>query len=125
MPSGGISIPPWRDQDRADFRSALQPRRLAADISCSIIHWVNDLKPDMVVVTGDLITGGYRYAHRIATILSHLKAAARRDLHLRQSRLQHLRQDATNGEGQRRADYLEKCLKDRGLIVLRNSTRCI
>src|SRR3712207_4314948 len=35
--------------------------------------WVNELKPDVVVITGDLITGGYRYAHRIATILSHLK----------------------------------------------------
>src|SRR5882724_7143917 len=38
------------------------------------LHWVNDLKPDLVVVTGDLITGGYRFAHRIATVLSHLKA---------------------------------------------------
>ncbi|MEY4918517.1 MAG: hypothetical protein RL616_2430, partial [Verrucomicrobiota bacterium] len=37
------------------------------------IHWVNELEPDMVVVTGDLITGGYRFAHQIATILSHLK----------------------------------------------------
>src|SRR3712207_9143042 len=35
--------------------------------------WVNEIEPDVVVVTGDLITGGYRYAHRIATILSHLK----------------------------------------------------
>src|SRR5205823_3586526 len=38
------------------------------------IGWVNDLRPDMVVVTGDLITGGYRFAHRVATILSHLHA---------------------------------------------------
>jgi len=38
------------------------------------IGWVNDLKPDVVVVTGDLITGGYKYAHRIATILSHVHA---------------------------------------------------
>ena len=36
------------------------------------IVWVNEMKPDVVVVTGDLITGGYRFAHRIATILSHL-----------------------------------------------------
>ena len=38
------------------------------------LAWVNDLKPDLVVVTGDLITGGYRYAHRVATILSHVRA---------------------------------------------------
>src|SRR5438270_10383287 len=38
------------------------------------LAWVNETEPDVVVVTGDLITGGYRYAHRIATILSHLKA---------------------------------------------------
>ena len=38
------------------------------------LQWVNDLEPDLVVVTGDLITGGYRFAHRIATILSHLQA---------------------------------------------------
>ena len=34
------------------------------------VGFVNDLKPDLVVVTGDLITGGYRYAQRISTILS-------------------------------------------------------
>ena len=37
------------------------------------LAWVNELEPDIVVVTGDLITGGYRFAHRIATILSHLR----------------------------------------------------
>ena len=86
------------------------------------IVWVNELEPDLVVVTGDLITGGYRYAHRVATILSHLQADARRHLHARQSRLQHLRQERHPAEGKRRADYLEKCLVDRGLIVLRNQT---
>src|SRR3954452_18397018 len=38
------------------------------------IKWVNDLEPDLVVVTGDLITGGYRFAARGASILSHLHA---------------------------------------------------
>ena len=56
------------------------------------LRWVNELEPDLVVVTGDLITGGYRFAHRVATMLSHLKARAWRDLHVRQSRLQHLRE---------------------------------
>src|SRR5947207_15608566 len=38
------------------------------------MKWVNELEPDLVVITGDLITGGYRFAHRVATILSHLRA---------------------------------------------------
>lgn len=85
------------------------------------LSWVNELKPDAVFITGDLITGGYRYAHRIATILSHLKAPhgvvctlGNHDYSIY----------GKNGspEGKRRADYLEKCLLDRGLTVLRNQT---
>jgi predicted MPP superfamily phosphohydrolase len=83
------------------------------------LQWVNELEPDLVVVTGDLITGGYRFADRIATILSHLEAKngtictfGNHDYSIY----------GKNGslEGRRRADYLEKCLKQRGLIVLRN-----
>jgi predicted MPP superfamily phosphohydrolase len=83
------------------------------------LRWVNDLEPDVVVVTGDLITGGYRFAHRIATILSHLHTKhgvictfGNHDYSIY----------GRNGspEGRRRADYLEKCLEGRGLIVLRN-----
>lgn len=33
------------------------------------VDWINELEPDLVLVTGDLITGGYRYADRVATIL--------------------------------------------------------
>lgn len=85
------------------------------------LRWVNDLEPDLVVITGDLITGGYRFAHRIATILSHLNARhgvictfGNHDYSIygRHGSL----------EGRRRADYLEKCLESRGLIVLRNET---
>jgi hypothetical protein len=88
------------------------------------VRWVNDLKPDLVVVTGDLITGGYRFAHRIATILSHVQAThgvictfGNHDYSIY----------GKNGsdEGERRADYLEKCLVDRGLRVLRNETAYI
>jgi predicted MPP superfamily phosphohydrolase len=85
------------------------------------IYWVNELKPHVVVITGDLITGGYRFAHRIATILSHLKSEygvictfgnhdysifGKRDV----------------ADGLRRAAYLQTCLQKRGLIVLRNQT---
>jgi predicted MPP superfamily phosphohydrolase len=83
------------------------------------LRWVNELNPDLVVVTGDLITGGYRFAHRIATILSHLHAKdgvictfGNHDYSIYGKN--------ESAEGSRRADYLEKCLKERGLLVLRN-----
>lgn len=88
------------------------------------VRWVNDLKPDLVVVTGDLITGGYRYAHRVATLLSRLHAPlgvictlGNHDYSMYGKR--------NLAEGERRADYLAKCLRDRGLIVLRNELHTI
>ena len=88
------------------------------------IRWVNDIEPDLVVVTGDLITGGYRFAHRIATLLSHVKSKhgvictmGNHDYSI-YGRNQ-------SAEGSRRADYLEKCLVDRGLRVLRNETEYV
>ena len=83
------------------------------------IAWVNDLKPNLVVVTGDLITGGYRFAHRIATILSHLHTTHGVICTLGNHDYS-VYGKSFNAEGERRADYLEKCLKQRGLIVLRN-----
>jgi len=56
------------------------------------IRWVNEIEPDVVVVTGDLITGGYRFAHRIATILMHLKATHGVICTLGNHGLQHLRE---------------------------------
>lgn len=85
------------------------------------IRWVNELEPDLVVVTGDLITGGYRFAHRIATILSHVKAA-RGVICTFGNHDYSIYGKNGSGEGKRRADYLEKCLRDRGLVVLRNQT---
>lgn len=83
------------------------------------VRLVNDLTPDCVVVTGDLITGGYRYAHRIATILSHLHAPLGVICTMGNHDYSMYGKSAPE-EGERRADYLEKCLVDRGLIVLRN-----
>ena len=85
------------------------------------VVWINNLKPDLVVVTGDLITGGYRYAHRIATILSHLKATKGVICTLGNHDYSIYGRNGSE-EGRRRADYLEKCLVNRGLIVLRNET---
>ncbi len=83
------------------------------------VRWINELKPDLVVVTGDLITGGYRYAQRIAQILAHIEAPhgvictlGNHDYGMNGK--------AAKTEGNRRADFLEKCLVDRGLICLRN-----
>jgi predicted MPP superfamily phosphohydrolase len=88
------------------------------------VRWINEMDPDLVVVTGDLITGGYRFAHRIATILSHLKARhgvictfGNHDYSI------YGKNQST--EGARRADYLEKCLLQRHLRVLRNQTELI
>ena len=85
------------------------------------ILWINEMKPDLVVVTGDLITGGYRYAHRIATILSHLHAAHGVICTLGNHDYSIYGRNGS-AEGKRRADYLERCLVDRGMIVLRNQT---
>src|SRR5947207_6088372 len=85
------------------------------------MRWVNELEPDLVVVTGDLITGGYRFAERVAEILSHLKAPhgvictfGNHDYSVY----------GRNGssEGKRRGNHLQKSLKSRGLIVLRNES---
>ena len=83
------------------------------------IKWINELEPHAVVVTGDLITGGYRYADRVAAILAHLKAPhgvictfGNHDYSV------YGKNQST--EGRRRGDYLEQSLKSRGLIVLRN-----
>jgi predicted MPP superfamily phosphohydrolase len=88
------------------------------------IRWVNDLNPDLVVVTGDLITGGYRFAERVATILSHVKAPhgvvctfGNHDYSIYGRN--------SSEEGNRRADYLEECLEGHNLIVLRNEAHAV
>src|SRR4051812_22282352 len=83
------------------------------------MRWVNELEPDIVVVTGDLITGGYRYADRVAHILAGLKAKhgvictfGNHDYSIY----------GRNGspESKRRGNVLEQSLEKRGLVVLRN-----
>ncbi len=88
------------------------------------VEWVNDLKPDAVVITGDLITGGYRYAAQIADILLHIKAASgvictfgNHDYSMWGKHLP--------AEAKRRGDYLEQRLERKGLVVLRNEVHRI
>jgi predicted MPP superfamily phosphohydrolase len=85
------------------------------------LEWVNDVEPDIIVVTGDLITGGYRYAKNVAALLAHLKAPlgvvctfGNHDYSIYGK--------ARPQEGRRRGDYLEKSLEDKGLVVLRNES---
>ena len=83
------------------------------------MEWINELEPDLVVVTGDLITGGYRYADRIADVLAHLKA--RHGVICTFGNHDYSVYGKTfPGESRRRGDFLERSLLDRGLIVLRN-----
>src|SRR5512133_515628 len=88
------------------------------------VQWVNQLQPDLVVVTGDLITGGYRFAHRIATVLSHLQAREGTICTLGNHDYS-VYGKSHAAEGERRADYLAKCLVARDLIVLRNQTHYV
>src|SRR5436305_1079999 len=83
------------------------------------IDWTNDLEPDLVVVTGDLITGGYRYADGVARLLAHLRATHGVICTLGNHDYSMIGKHHPK-EGRRRADYLTKCLEDRGLLVLRN-----
>jgi predicted MPP superfamily phosphohydrolase len=86
------------------------------------IRWVNELEPDLVFVTGDLITGGYRYAERVARLLAQIKSKhgvvctfGNHDYGMRGRN--------SSPEGERLADHLEKCLTGRNLQVLRNQAK--
>ena len=88
------------------------------------VRWVNELKPDLVVVTGDLITGGYRFAERVGTILHHIRAThgvictfGNHDYSIHGKN--------RSEEGKRRGDHLERSLEKHGMIVLRNETHAI
>jgi uncharacterized protein len=85
------------------------------------VSFINDLKPDLIVITGDLITGGLRYAKNISTVLAQLRAPlgvvctlGNHDYGMYGRR--------SNGAGKRQADFLVKNLRENGLIVLRNQT---
>src|SRR6266487_4356677 len=88
------------------------------------VHWINDLAPELVVVTGDLVTGGYRFSNRVASLLAHLKAKhgvlctfGNHDYSMFGKNL--------SPEGKRRAEALEENLTRHGLIVLRNQTHYV
>lgn len=85
------------------------------------MEWINEMRPDVVVATGDLITGGYRYSGKVAKLLSTLKTSrgvicilGNHDYSI------HGRRHPT--EGRRRGDHLHKALEDEGIVVLRNES---
>ncbi len=82
-------------------------------------EWITNLEPDLIVVTGDLVTGGYRWMRNIADILKEYRAThgvvctlGNHDYSMYGKRV--------NGEGLRRADFLERHLEAKGMQVLRN-----
>lgn len=85
------------------------------------LRHVADLRPDLLVVTGDLITGGYRYARLAADLLAHMQPRPAHGIvcilgnhdysvHGKRSAL----------EAKRRGRYFEKVLRERGLTLLLN-----
>lgn len=83
------------------------------------VEWVNDMKPNLVVVTGDLITGGYRFSSKVAHILDKLQATHGVVCTLGNHDYSVYGKQRKE-EGLRRAAHLERSLERRGLIVLRN-----
>ena len=88
------------------------------------VEWVNELQPDVVVITGDLVTGGYRFAGRLPSVLKHIRARhgvlctfGNHDYSMLAKMLP--------AEAARRGDYLERSLEGEGLVVLRNESHVV
>jgi len=83
------------------------------------VIWINEIHPDLIVVTGDLITGGYRFSRKVADVLGGLKAKHGVICTLGNHDYSVFGKSMPL-EGIRRANHLEDALQDAGLIVLRN-----
>jgi uncharacterized protein len=89
----------------------------------AIAH-INALQPDLLVVTGDLMTGGRRYAPRVAELLkgSQAKDGVVCTLGNHDYTMHGKRRPL---RGKRAADLLEAALEREGLVVLRNEQHVI
>lgn len=85
------------------------------------VEWINELRPGVVVATGDLYMGGPRYAQGVAKLLSRLKVEhgvvaimGNHDYGI----------DAKGGSerGLKKAAYLQQAMEDHGVIMLRNQS---
>ena len=83
------------------------------------VEWVNELSPDLVVVTGDLVTGGSFWSTRVADILKHLRATHGVVCTLGNHDYSMFGRRMPN-HGVKRADHLADALRGAGLTVLRN-----
>jgi len=84
-----------------------------------LVGWINDLAADVVVVTGDLITGGYRFVDGVADILSRIRAS-RGVVCVLGNHDYGMYGPRWRAEGRRRADRLAGELRRSGIVVLRN-----
>jgi hypothetical protein len=84
-----------------------------------VIGHVNAERPDFVAITGDLVTGGTKYAKRVAGLLSQLEARVARVACLGNHDFGICH---PNGHGHRRQlpGYITRRLFDAGVHVLRN-----
>ena len=119
--------------DLPELPDALVGMRIAqiSDLHVSPVVWsgyvreqlrhVGELRPDLVVVTGDLITGGYRYGPRVAKLLAEIDpmppmgivcTLGNHDYGIPGARDQR--------EGDRRAAHLAAALAKHGIRLLRN-----
>ncbi len=85
------------------------------------IEWINEMKPAIVAVTGDLYMGGRRYARRCARLLARLKPS-HAVLCIMGNHDYGIDGKAGSSRGPIRAAHLEAALEDRGLLMLRNET---
>jgi predicted MPP superfamily phosphohydrolase len=86
-----------------------------------VVEFVNRRRPDLVVVTGDLITGGHRFVKPLGTLLKKLRTRegvvvtfGNHDYTMHGRRQRHI--------GTRLADRLESELEASGIQVLRNES---
>jgi predicted MPP superfamily phosphohydrolase len=86
------------------------------------VDLINRLEPDLVVVTGDLISGGYRWATRVAPLLKRLTPKRLPAICTLGNHDYSLLGKLNLRGGEALADRLAESLQHHGLIVLRNQT---
>jgi predicted MPP superfamily phosphohydrolase len=83
------------------------------------IEWINELRPAVVAVTGDLYMGGRRYADRVARLLAGLRPT-HGVVCVMGNHDYGLSGKAGSKKGPLRAGYLEAAIERHGLLMLRN-----
>ncbi len=121
--------------DIPDLPQALVGKRIVqiSDLHVSPVVWrgymreqlrhVASLRPDLLVVTGDLITGGYRYAEMAAKLLGDLDPMPPMGIVAILGNHDYGTHGARNRrEGDRRGDHLASVLQRENVRLLRNES---